>query len=61
MTRKGTGFTTIALPDRITSKLDKMISESRNLYQSRSHIVKIALADFFEKNNGGGNGDNNKS
>jgi len=47
------GFTTIALPDKITDKIDKLVNESNGLYQSRSHIVKLALYDFFEKNNGG--------
>ena len=52
MTRKGTGFTTIALPERFTNRLDEMIKKSNGLYTSRSHIVKLALVDFFDKNNG---------
>lgn len=44
-------FVTVALPRELIDRLDKCIKNSNQLYTSRPHLIKIALAKFF-KNNG---------
>jgi len=50
MTQGNGEFVTIALPKNIIERLDKCIDESNHLYTSRPHVVKIALARFFNEN-----------
>lgn len=61
MTQGSGEFVTIALPKDIVERLDKCIDESDHVYTSRPHVVKIALAKFFNENgkNGGGKEDGN--
>jgi len=46
------GFVTIALPKDIIDDIDKFVDKNKPLYNSRPHVVKVALEQFF-KNNGG--------
>jgi len=46
-------FKNVALPGELVDKIDKFIENSNYKYSSRPHLIKVALAEFFDKNNGG--------
>jgi metal-responsive CopG/Arc/MetJ family transcriptional regulator len=55
MTQKnGSRFVTIALPRELVDKIDIFIRNSNQMYFKRSHVVKVALSNFFKDTNGGG-------
>lgn len=64
VTKKKSDFVTFSLPRETVDEIDSFIRDSKNndqLFQKRPDVVKVALARFFKKNNGGMNdGDNIK-
>lgn len=50
-----TDFITIALPKELVNRIDVFVENSNHMYLNRPHVIKVALAKFFE-NNGGSDG-----
>jgi len=47
-------YKNVALPGKLVDRIDELIEKSNYKYASRPHVIKLALKDFFEKNEGNG-------
>jgi len=45
-------FITIALPKELVNRIDVFVENSNHMYLNRPHVIKVALARFFENNGG---------
>jgi len=45
-------FVTIALPRELVERIDIFVENSNHMYLNRPHVIKVALAKFFENDGG---------